>query len=43
VKTVIVNGRIVYENRRFPFDVQPVYEKAQEAARRLWRRMDAIE
>jgi len=43
VKTVIVNGRIVYENRRFPFDLQPVYEKAREAARRLWQRMDAIE
>jgi len=43
VKTVIVNGRIVYENRRFPFDVRPVYEKARDAARRLWRRMDAIE
>ncbi len=42
VKTVIVNGRIVYENRRFPFDLQPVYEKAREAARQLWQRMDAI-
>ncbi len=43
VKTVIVNGRIVYENRQFPFELQPVFEKAQEAARRMWRRMETIE
>jgi len=42
VKTVIVNGVTVYENRQFPFDIEPVYEEASRAARRLWQRMDEI-
>lgn len=42
VKTVIINGKIVYENREFPFDVKPIYEEAQKAARRLWDNMDAL-
>lgn len=42
VKTVIINGKIVYEDRQFPFDVKPVYLEAQKAAQRLWDNMDAL-
>jgi len=40
VETVIVNGRVVMENRRFPWDAGRVYAEAQAAARSLWQRMD---
>ena len=39
---VIVNGRIVMENRAFRLDVGAAYAAAQSAARALWRRMDAL-
>ena len=42
VKTVIVNGAVVYEDRRFPFDLNPLYEKANKAAKSLWKRMDEL-
>jgi putative selenium metabolism protein SsnA len=42
VKTVIINGSIVYEDRRFPFDLDPIYEKANRAAKALWKRMDEL-
>jgi hypothetical protein len=37
-----VAGRVVLEGRRFPFDTEPVLWQAREAARRLWRNMDAL-
>jgi putative selenium metabolism protein SsnA len=43
VESVIVGGRLVMENRRFPFDVAPVLERSREAARNLWRNMDALD
>ena len=42
VKTVIINGSIVYEDRQFPFDLDPIYEKANRAAKALWKRMDEL-
>jgi putative selenium metabolism protein SsnA len=42
VNTVMVNGKIVMENRTFPWDVAPVYAEAQAAARSLWKKMDAL-
>ncbi|MBP7868012.1 MAG: putative aminohydrolase SsnA [Acidobacteria bacterium] len=42
VHTVIVNGRVVYENRRFPKDVSAVYAQAAEVAGRMWKRMNGI-
>ncbi|HMM22727.1 MAG TPA: putative aminohydrolase SsnA [Selenomonadales bacterium] len=42
VRTVLVNGRIVLEDRQFPFDPAPVYAEARAAARRLWRNMDQL-
>ena len=43
VNSVMVDGEFVYENRRFPFDVTPIYEKARQEAKRVWDRMDALE
>ena len=42
VETVIVNGNVVYEKREFPFDVEGLYEKAQHAAQRLWKKIDSL-
>ncbi|PIE36206.1 chlorohydrolase [candidate division KSB3 bacterium] len=42
VKSVMVDGEFVYENRQFPFDVTPIYEKARHEAKSLWERMDAL-
>ena len=42
VNTVIVNGKVVMENRTFPWDVGPVYAEAQKAAQALWKRMDSL-
>ncbi len=43
VRSVMVNGEMVYEDRKFPFDIKPIYEKARAEAKRLWERMDALE
>ncbi len=42
VETVIVNGKIVYRERKFPFEVQPVYESAQATAQKLWTKINSI-
>ena len=42
VETVIINGRLVMENREFPFDVREIYSKAAAAAKRVWENMDKI-
>ncbi len=42
VTTVIINGKIVLENRQFAFDVHPIYDKARKAAQRLWDNMDKL-
>ncbi len=41
-RTVIVDGRIVYQERRFPADLEAVYRETRECARRLWERMDRL-
>ena len=38
----MVNGRLVMENRVFPFDVEEIYAKAAEVAKRVWSRVDEI-
>jgi hypothetical protein len=43
VSSVMVDGRLVYENRCFPFDVAPIYAAARKAAAALWQRMDALD
>ncbi len=42
VETVLINGKIVMENREFPFDVKEIYAKAAIAAKRVWENMDKI-
>jgi cytosine/adenosine deaminase-related metal-dependent hydrolase len=42
VATVVVNGKVVYEDREFPFDVRECYAKARSAAQKLWKKMDRI-
>lgn len=42
VDSVVVEGRFVYEDRAFPFDIQPIYEKAQGVAKRVWQEVDKI-
>ena len=42
VETVIVNGNIVYEERKFPFEVDALYAKSAAAAQKLWKKMDSL-
>ena len=39
VETVIINGKIVYEKRQFPFDTSSIYSDARNAAKKLWTRI----
>ena len=43
VDSVMVGGRLVTEERRFTWDIAPVYAEARGQARRLWERMNEIE
>lgn len=43
VNSVMVDGKMVYDNRSFPFDVAPIYAEARKAAAALWQRMDALD
>jgi len=43
VHSVMVDGRLVYENRCFPFDVASIYAAARQAAAALWQRMDELD
>jgi len=42
VESVMVNGKLVMENRQFGFDQKEVYAKAAEVAKRLWERTDRL-
>ena len=42
IESVIINGRIVYDKRQFPFDISEIYLNARKAAQRLWKRMDDL-
>lgn len=39
VHSVIIAGRLVYEDRQFPSDIAPLYARARKAAARLWQNM----
>ncbi|PID59121.1 chlorohydrolase [candidate division KSB3 bacterium] len=43
VNSVMVDGEFVYKDRRFPFDLAPIYEKARQEAQRVWDRMDTLD
>ncbi|MHC1692205.1 MAG: putative aminohydrolase SsnA [Sphaerochaetaceae bacterium] len=42
VHSVMVEGKLVMENRQFPFDVKEIYAKAAEVASRVWAKVDKI-
>lgn len=42
VHSVMVNGVMVYENRQFAFDCEPIFAAARKAAVNMWQRMDAL-
>ncbi|WP_421550024.1 putative aminohydrolase SsnA [Kluyvera intermedia] len=42
VHSVMVNGVMVYENREFTFDCEPIFAKARQVAMKMWKRMDAL-
>lgn len=42
VNSVMVNGAMVYEDRQFTFDCEPIFAEARKVAARLWQRMDAL-
>jgi putative selenium metabolism protein SsnA len=42
VESVMVDGKMVMENRQFPFDVKEIYAKAAEEAKRVWAKVDTI-
>ncbi len=42
VHTVVINGRVVMEDRTFPFDVDAVYAEARSCAASMWKRMESL-
>ncbi|EHM51602.1 putative aminohydrolase SsnA [Yokenella regensburgei] len=42
VNSVMVNGAMIYEDREFAFDYEPIFAEARKAAAKLWQRMDAL-
>lgn len=42
VKSVMVNGEFVMEDRSFPFDVDEIYAEAAVQAQRVWNRVDTM-
>ncbi len=42
VDSVMVEGKMVMEHRSFGFDVQEIYAKAAEVAKRVWKKVDTI-
>ncbi|MBN2322439.1 MAG: putative aminohydrolase SsnA [Spirochaetes bacterium] len=40
VRTVVIDGRCVFENGEFPFDTGPIYKEAAAQAEALWKRME---
>ena len=42
VHSVMVNGLMIYEDRQFRFNCAPIFKKAQDVAKKMWERMDAL-
>lgn len=42
VHSVMVNGVMVYENKAFTFDCEPIFAEARQVAMKMWKRMDAL-
>ena len=39
VRTVLVDGQVVYEDREFPFDTETIFAESRKAAQKLWSRI----
>lgn len=42
VHSVVIEGRFVYENRAFDWDILPIYAEARKFAKKMWRAMDCL-
>jgi cytosine/adenosine deaminase-related metal-dependent hydrolase len=42
VESVMVNGKFVMRDRRFPFDSQGLYQQARVACEKLWARLRSV-
>ena len=42
VRTVVVDGAVVYEDYEFPFDLSEIYAESRKASKRLWKNMDRL-
>lgn len=42
VHSVMVEGRFVYENHTFTWDISPVYAEAKKLAKKMWQAMDQL-
>jgi len=42
IRTVIVDGRAVYEDRSFPFDTEEIFSASREAAGKLWNAINNL-
>ncbi len=42
VRTVLINGSVVMEDREFPFDTEGIYREARAAAQEVWKVMDTL-
>lgn len=40
VESVLINGKIVYENYQFPFEMNSIYNEAKNQAKKLWKKID---
>ncbi|MFW6343233.1 MAG: putative aminohydrolase SsnA [Sediminispirochaetaceae bacterium] len=43
VRTVLIEGKPVYEDREFPIDIEEIFAKSREAAKATWRRVENLE
>lgn len=42
VRTVLIDGQVVYEDRKFPFDAEKIFSESRRAARKLWDNINKL-
>jgi len=42
VRTVVIDGQIVYEDRKFPYDVEKIFAESRSAAKKLWENINKL-
>jgi putative selenium metabolism protein SsnA len=43
VRSVVIDGKVVMKDRKFPFDEKEIYAEARENAARLWENMNKLD